>query len=374
MARPTDFRGDFGTGAVPVGKTHTVEMAYGAVGFNPHWGTPRNPFDEARVPGGSSCGAGVSLGEGSALIALGTDTGGSIRIPASVTGNVGLKLTKGRWSTDGVVPLSQTLDTVGGLTRTVEDQIFFFLALDPAAQRGERFAEAVCQRATEAASVFESRGVITLGKPSRGRAWAEASADVAAVVDRALDRLSSHTKVRVVDVDGDLLDRAQELYDTGGIAGAECRSVLESQLPGWLDLLHPTIRDRIELAPASLESPKYLESIRTQQALVDEVPSQLFCDGVDFVVLPTQLDTPPRLADVSDDLQAYVAANKRGLAPTCPASILGLCAISLPVGTDTSGMPVGLQILAPANHDWPLLQVARAIEHRLAEGSVKGII
>jgi aspartyl-tRNA(Asn)/glutamyl-tRNA(Gln) amidotransferase subunit A len=120
-------------GAVLMGKTHTVELAYGAVGINPHWGTPWNPWDPDthRIPGGSSCGAGVSLWEGSALLALGTDTGGSIRIPASMAGTVGHKVTFGRWPVDGVVPLSMTLDTVGGLTRSVTDAIDFFGALDP---------------------------------------------------------------------------------------------------------------------------------------------------------------------------------------------------------------------------------------------------
>ncbi len=123
-----------GQGAVFVGKTHTVELAYGAVGINPHWGTPRNPWDAgaARIPGGSSCGAAVSLWEGSALVALGTDTGGSIRIPASMTGTVGHKPTYERWSVAGVVPLSTTLDSVGALTRTVEDSAYFFGAIDSA--------------------------------------------------------------------------------------------------------------------------------------------------------------------------------------------------------------------------------------------------
>ncbi len=117
-----------------VGKTHTVELAYGAVGMNPHWTTPRNPWDAGthRIPGGSSAGAGVSLWEGSALVALGSDTGGSVRIPASLTGTVGHKTTKGRWPTDGVVQLSATLDTVGALTRSVADSVHFFGAIDPA--------------------------------------------------------------------------------------------------------------------------------------------------------------------------------------------------------------------------------------------------
>ena len=111
--------------AIPMGKTHTVEFAFGAVGATGNWPSPRNPWDagDHRACGGSSAGAGVSLAEGSAVIALGTDTGGSVRIPASVTGQVGLKTTIGRWSTAGIVPLSSSFDTPGTLTRTVEDAI-----------------------------------------------------------------------------------------------------------------------------------------------------------------------------------------------------------------------------------------------------------
>ncbi len=105
--------------AIPMGKTHTVEFAFGAVGATANWPSPRNPWDatDNRVCGGSSVGAGVSLAEGSAVVALGTDTGGSVRIPASVTGQVGLKTTIGRWSTAGIVPLSSSFDTPGTLTR-----------------------------------------------------------------------------------------------------------------------------------------------------------------------------------------------------------------------------------------------------------------
>ena len=123
-----------GQQAVFIGKTHTVEFAYGGLGVNSHWGTPRNPWDstEHRVPGGSSSGAGVSLQEGTALLALGSDTAGSVRIPASMTGNVGLKTSFGRWPLEGIFPLSPTLDTSGILTRTVADAIFGFAAMDSA--------------------------------------------------------------------------------------------------------------------------------------------------------------------------------------------------------------------------------------------------
>jgi aspartyl-tRNA(Asn)/glutamyl-tRNA(Gln) amidotransferase subunit A len=108
-----------------MGKTHMVEFAFGGTGHNGHWGAPYNPWDAAahRSVGGSSSGAGVSLLEGSALLALGSDTAGSVRIPASMTGTVGLKVTLGRWSTEGVVPLSFTFDTPGLLARSVSDRL-----------------------------------------------------------------------------------------------------------------------------------------------------------------------------------------------------------------------------------------------------------
>jgi aspartyl-tRNA(Asn)/glutamyl-tRNA(Gln) amidotransferase subunit A len=119
---------------VIMGKTHMVEFAFGGTGHNSHWGAPYNPWDAAapRSVGGSSSGAGVSLLEGSALLALGSDTAGSVRIPASMTGTVGLKVTLGRWSAEGVVPLSPTFDTPGLLARSVSDIAYGFAALDPA--------------------------------------------------------------------------------------------------------------------------------------------------------------------------------------------------------------------------------------------------
>src|SRR6516164_1459944 len=119
--------------ATVMGKTHMVEFAFGGTGHNAHYGTPYNPWDEKahRSPGGSSSGAGVSLCEGSALLAFGSDTAASVRLPAAMTGNAGLKITKDRWSTAGIVPLSFTFDTPGILARSMADAAFSFAALDP---------------------------------------------------------------------------------------------------------------------------------------------------------------------------------------------------------------------------------------------------
>jgi len=339
-------------GAVVMGKTHTVELAYGAVGINPHWGTPRNPWDaeQARIPGGSSCGAAVSLWEGSALVALGSDTGGSIRIPASMTGTVGHKPTHDRWSVAGVVPLSTTLDSVGALTRTAEDNAYFFGAVDPA--WGD--ANALL------------RHLSTLGPASlrfgvpRCAIWNDCQTDITSALQRALDDLEAHGWNRV-SVDGALLDEAQRLYMTGGIAGAECRAFLERDLPGWLEILDPLVGARLAGAPGR-DSERYADSV-TERARLMARAERLF-EGADLLVLPTAIITPPFVSDLQD-LDRYVETNTAALRPTCPASMLGLCAVTLPVGLDEADMPVGLQLVAQAGHDEMLLAAAVAVERAL---------
>jgi len=338
-------------GAVFTGKTHTVEFAYGGVGVNPHWGTPRNPWDRDahRIPGGSSSGAGVSLMEGSALVALGSDTGGSIRIPASMTGTVGPRFTHGRWPTDGVVPLSPTMDTVGGLTRSVEDAVWFFGALDP--DRGDPLA--LLERLGEGPSSF------TIAIPS-GEIWSGVQGDVDAVLQFSLEELfAAGWSGR--SVEGGLLEEAQSLYMGGCIVSAEFRTFLENELPGWMDALDPTVASRIQGSPRT-ESDGYRQSMERRSRLIERA-GRLF-EGVDVLVLPGALLTPPPLRAL-DDISDYLRVNALSLQPTCPVSMLGLCAITIPVGLDESGMPVGLQFVAPGGRDERLLGVALAAERVL---------
>jgi aspartyl-tRNA(Asn)/glutamyl-tRNA(Gln) amidotransferase subunit A len=128
-----------------MGKTHMVEFAFGGTGQNAHHGSPYNPWDASahRSPGGSSSGAGVSLCEGSALLAFGSDTAASVRLPAAMTGNAGLKFTKDRWSSEGIVPLSFSFDTPGILARSMADAGFSFAALDPKLDDGFAFLRRV---------------------------------------------------------------------------------------------------------------------------------------------------------------------------------------------------------------------------------------
>ena len=336
------------------GKTHTVELAYGGVGINPHWGTPVNPWDAERhrVPGGSSAGAGVSLWEGSAVVALGTDTGGSIRIPASLTGSVGHKTTWGRWGVDGVVPLSSTLDSVGGLTRTVADSAYFFGSVDPEWGDPRAFLE-------ELGSLTRRR--VRVGLPSCS-IWTDCQSDLAERLGGALEELTAAGWSRQELEGGHVLDQAVELYRTGGIAGTELRAFLETDLPEWVDILHPTVGQRIEPWPRHLKGREYRGALSRRRRLM-RAAEALFTD-VDVLALPGAIITPPAV-DELDDLDRYVEVNWQLLRPTCTVSMLGLCAVTIPVARDAAGMPVGLQLVARGGRDETALAAAIAAERIL---------
>lgn len=340
-------------GAVLVGKTHTVEFAYGGVGMNPHWGTPRNPWDPdtARIPGGSSCGAGVSLWEGSALVALGSDTGGSIRIPSAFTGVVGHKTTKGRLSTDGVTRLSSSFDTVGALTRTVADSVYFFGCVDPKWGDPEPLVESLETTAIDGVRI----------RLPECRIWEDCHPELVDILVGALEELDSAGAVVERSV-GTMIDDAYDHYMTGGIGKAEIHAWLTENLPEWLDLLHPTVGARIDGA-LPLDGEEYRAALARHRRLV-ALADTLFEDA-DVLALPANMISPPPVAEVEDDLDRYKEINKATLRPTCPVNMLGLCAVSIPAGLDGSGMPVGLQLVARGGDDEALLGVALAAERVL---------
>lgn len=329
--------------AVVAGKTHTVELAFGGIGTNPHAGTPTNPWDPDthRVPGGSSAGAGVSLQEGSALLALGTDTAGSVRIPAAWTGTVGLKTTHGRWSSDGIVPLSPTLDTPGILTRTVEDAAFAFRALDPRPAPIPACVDLARIRMGHVEAVF----------------WDDASPGVAEAVASALAELPCQR----VELQLPEADEALELFGLGGPVSAELDAFLEWQLPHLRDGLDPNVQARL-VAAGETSAREYLRRRHRLQALAASARSTL--SAVDVVVTPTVANTPPAVADLADPT-TYRTENLRCLRNTSVVSYLGLCALTLPCGLDQAGMPVGLQLIAAPGEEERLLGIGLAVERRL---------
>ena len=341
-------------GAVIVGKTHTVELAFGGVGLNPNTGTPINPWDpvEHRAPGGSSSGAGVSLWEGSAMLALGSDTGGSVRIPASATGVVGMRHTTGRWPTDGVVPLSTTFDTVGFLTHTVEDTRYAFQTIDPLAPGSD-----------PADSPSDPEGDplagLRIGIPRDGL-WQETQPDIAAVLRQALSELE-RAGAHVVEVDAPELREAGERYMAGGLLIPPERSEsLERHLPGWTAILDPTVGKRLERAH-QVSAVEYIGLLRLRRRLSASLHARLDAGRIDLLATPTLPITPPTLSSL-EDLDIYRAVNRDILSGTGPVSMLDMCAVSLPVGLDEHGMPAGLQLIGRTGTDHALLARAAAAE------------
>ncbi len=350
-------------GAVIVGKTHTVELAFGGVGFNPNTGTPVNPWDPSRhrAPGGSSAGAGVSLWEGSAMLALGSDTGGSVRIPASATGVVGHRHTTGRWPTTGVVPLSTTLDTVGLLTHTVEDSRYAFGVIDRLADAaGEpvnKSSTADGTKCSEAAVADRITG-LRIGVP-RSNLWSGATPGIAKVVRSALNQLEA-AGAQVLEVEAPELDEAGERYLAGELVPPERFESLERDLPGWMAILDPTVGKRLDSA-RGVSAVDYVAVLRLRHRFSATLHARLDTRRIDLLATPTLPITPPPLSALSD-LDVYRTVNRDMLSGTGPASMLDMCAVSLPAGLDEHGMPVGLQLIGRTGTDHDLLDRASAVE------------
>ena len=338
---------------VIMGKTHMVEFAFGGTGQNSHHGAPYNPWDATahRSVGGSSSGAGVSLLEGSAVLALGSDTAGSVRIPACMTGNAGLKVTIGRWSTDGVVPLSFTFDTPGLLARSVCDLAYGFAALDPA---GIDPPALIAQAGTR-----DLTGIrIGVGDPFL---WRDCDPGIAETVQDAVDTL-----VRAGAIARDFtLPEAEAAYGVfleGGLSAIELRSFLDRELPEWLDQLDPMIAPAVRNAEG-LSAREYLARTARLGDLARAAVPRL--DAIDVIASPTLCLTPPLMSDVADT-DSHLRVNRRIVRNTAWVNYLGLCAITMPVGRDRAGMPVGLQLTVPAYAEEKLLNIALAAERVLS--------
>lgn len=328
-----------------VGKTHMVEFAFGGTGVNAHWGCPRNPWDaaHARSPGGSSSGAGVALLEGSALIALGTDTAGSVRIPASATGTVGLKVTAGRWSTDGIVPLSHTFDTPGVLARSAADAALAFAAIGPGTLR-----------------TIKPASLAGLRVGIDDAMWADCAPGIAETGKAALDRLT-RAGARLVVKTVPEFAAAYQVFCDGGVSAIELRRFLDRELPDWIATLDP-INAPVIARAATVADELYQGRLARLAAPAAAVATSLA--DVDVIAAPTLVVTPPLVSTIHDTASHW-QANQALTRNTVPVNYLGLCAISLPVGLDAARMPVGLQFVARPRQEEALLAAALAAERVL---------
>lgn len=336
------------------GKTHTVQFAFGGLGVNPHWGSPRNPWDAQvhRSPGGSSSGAGVSLHEGSALLAIGTDTAGSVRMPATMTGNAGFRPTPGRWPTDGIVPLVKSLDTAGPLAKSVDDLVIGFGAIDP--------------QIDEDAVVFRNRlSQAELGDFRIGICdWYFEDCDpgVVEAVESALDELSK-AGLRTEMVKMPHFDDVTDLFNVGGLHVGEFSAFIKDEMRGFEADLDPAVAIRLAKAESNtaVEHLNRVKAVARMAGVVDRAYGRL-----NAIVGPTIPLTPPRMSDIADP-ETHFVANMRLVRNTNTASLLKLCAMTVPVGLDAEGMPVGMHIVARENHDETALALAFACERVLGK-------
>lgn len=332
---------------VVVGKTHTVQFAYGGLGANHNWGAPRNPWDKEhhRSPGGSSSGAGVSVVTGMALAAIGTDTAGSVRIPASATGICGLRPTKGRWSAEGIVPLSPPFDTAGPLARNVSDLSFVFSALDPDGK--------LATSETSADLSGLRVGIVPF-------LFADCDDGIAEVTQQALGELE-RAGARLVELDIPQFEAATSIFSKGGLHIGEFTSFIRHEAQEYFEDLDPIVKIRLENMP-ECSAADHLFRARRLKLLAHAMNE--YWRTVDVIAGPTLPITPPKMEDVKDPI-VHLAANMKLVRNTNLASLLGLCALTMPVGLDACAMPVGLQIMAPPMFDRELIRLAMKVEETI---------
>lgn len=331
-------------GAVIVGRTNMTEFAFSGVGINPHYGTPGNPADRSRIPGGSSSGGAVSVADGMAEIAIGSDTGGSTRIPAALCGIVGLKPSQYRVPTAGAFPLSYALDSIGPMAKSVAD-----CALADAVMAGE------APIAPQPAPLAGLRLGIAEG-PLLDGLDGEVGYGFAAAL-QALGRAGC----RLSDEPLEPLAELAVLNSKGGFAAAEAFYIHRDWIDARAAEFDPLVRGRIERG-RQVTAADYIHMQRRRAALVAAMDARLA--ELDALVLPTTPIVAPRIADLAASEAAFTKANMLLLRNTAVANFFDLCAISLPLpaGLRNSGLPVGLMLVARNGQDRRLLRLAAAVE------------
>jgi len=331
-------------GAVIVAKTNMSEFAFSGVGTNPHFGTPGNPFDRARVPGGSTAGGAVAVADGMCEIAIGTDTGGSTRIPAALCGIVGWKPSKQRIPTDGAFPLSFTLDSIGPMARSVAE-----CAAADATMAGEAHFD------LEPAPLSGLRIGIPQGLPFEG-----VDETVVAGWSAAVDRLSQ-AGVRFSDEKIALIEEMVQVNAKGGFAPAEAYAIHRERLKARGSGIDPNIRSRIERG-AGMTAADYIDMAQSRQRLLRAMDARLA--AFDALMLPTTPIVAPTIAEVAAP-EVFGRRNAMLLRNTAMINFFDLCAISLPLPRP-GGLATGLMLVGRNGDDRRLFCMAAAAEKSLA--------
>ena len=336
-----------GAGAILVGRTNMTEFAYSGIGINPHYGTPANPWDRAnrRIPGGSSSGAAVSVTDGMAIAAIGTDTGGSVRIPAALSGLAGFKPTASRVPQDGCFPLSFSLDSIGPLAASVE-----CCALIDAVMAGEDPAPLPDMPVSGLRlGVAQTLVLDDLEEP------------VSTAFEVALTRLSA-AGARLIDLPFATLGDIPQFSTAGGLAAAEALSLHRRDLESRAQDFDHRVASRIRNG-AKIGGADYVDLLHARARLRREADA--LTPPFDAVLIPTCPRIAPPIADLESDDAAFGEANLAMLRNTALFNFLDRCATSLPIHRPDEA-PVGLMVVGETLGDRRNLSVAKAIETALA--------
>jgi aspartyl-tRNA(Asn)/glutamyl-tRNA(Gln) amidotransferase subunit A len=336
-------------GFIPIGRTNMTEFAFSGLGINPHYGTPANAYDRqnARIPGGSSSGAAVSVTDGMAAAALGTDTGGSCRIPAALCGLVGFKPTAKRVPLDGAVPLSTSLDSIGPIAPSVA-----CCAVLDAVLAGEELRPL---------REFPLKG-LRLAVPQT-LVFDGIDADVARAFAAARTRLSE-AGAQIVDLPLRELSELGRINSKGGFGAAEAYAFHRPLIESKAALYDPRVLSRI-LRGREQDAADYIALVRARADFIRRVGA--IVAPFDALLLPTVPIIAPRIADLDDEI-AYRDVNLLLLRNPTIANFLDACAISLPCHRPGEA-PVGLMLIGHHGGDARLFEIAAAVEKLLASTS-----
>jgi aspartyl-tRNA(Asn)/glutamyl-tRNA(Gln) amidotransferase subunit A len=336
-------------GMIPLGKTNLSEFAFSGLGLNPHFGTPTADFHavDPRVPGGSSSGSAIAVQRGLVTAAIGTDTAGSIRVPAAFNGLTGFRASIGRYDMDGVHPLAVTLDTLGPLARTVEDCVLLDGAMRGRANPEVREAPLEQVRFIVDSTVLEDPAL---------------QSDVARNLRNVVTRLRQ-CGARVEERPVEAFTRTRKLIATQGWLGAiEAWSLLQQVVEGersaQIDL---RVRNRL---PAARDIDRNAEArIRALRAELMLSMRRELGDAV--LVTPTVKHVAPSLAALEADDGLFASTNLETLSLTMPGSLLDMPGVAMPSGVDGQGLPTSVLFSAPQGHDDRLLRTCLAVESAL---------
>ena len=339
-------------GAVILGKTNMHEFAYGVTSNNPHFGPVHNPYDLARIPGGSSGGSAAAVAAGLCYGSIGTDTGGSIRIPASLCGITGLKPSWGRFSCEGIIPLSPAFDCAGPLARTVGDAAILTGVLYSRVGREPNMARSSTLRSAP--------GKFSLGVP-RQLFFDALSPEVRNAFDAALRDLC-RAGMTTKDISIPLLDETEDAGNHIAWVDAALYHQQQGYFPARSAEYGDDVRSRLEMG-SKVPAVDYLRALEIQKQFFQQLHLALAESAVDAIVFPSTAIEAPLLNQETIRIGAHeYPARALLLRHNRPANLAGVPAVSVPCGFTRSGLPIGLQFMASVSSEPVLLRIAKIFE------------